>query len=341
MDAARVDLIFYTPIDAVFGGSDGENWVREHAQAANDWVVSLKSPAYPLPVDTALAEQGAVLFHSKNLWAENLQNPTPKPAGGNGSCASCHGAYSPRYVKDPAYLDDPSMEGIAAYIVPKNVIGTDPARVDTNNEAVNQYGSTSFLGYPETVGTEQDCGPQNRSQINGGREPGYLAPPLYGVWATAPYFHNGSVPNAWEVLKPADRKPLWRRVSTPARGDQQGKVVMGFDTDLQRAYDTGKLGWKYEELQCGTGTLPYFDCNPNDASKDPIAQRVLAALYGNIIALWNVGNLPAFAQVTPQQIENRKIYNTHLYSQGNEGHEFSSVLTDQERRAIIEYMKTL
>ncbi|HKY91755.1 MAG TPA: hypothetical protein VJM11_11980, partial [Nevskiaceae bacterium] len=100
-DANRVDIIFYTPI-----GGD-EEWVRAHAQPADHWIMSLKSPAYPMTVDTALAEQGAVLFHSKDLWAEGLDNPAAKPGGGNGSCASCHGAYSPRYVHDPAYLDDP------------------------------------------------------------------------------------------------------------------------------------------------------------------------------------------------------------------------------------------
>src|SRR5690606_32337078 len=139
------------------------------------------------------------------LWAENLDNPVPRPEGGNGSCASCHGAYSPRYVNDPSYLADPTLEGVASYIVPHAVIGTDRRRADTNNEAVNQYGTTSFLGYPETVGTENDCGPQNRAEIRGERAPGYLAPPLYGVWASAPYLHNGSVPDAWTLLKPEER----------------------------------------------------------------------------------------------------------------------------------------
>ena len=37
----------------------------------------------------------------------------------------------------------------------------------------------------------------------------------------------------------------------------------------------------------------------------------------------------------------RKNYNTYMFAQGNEGHEFSAVLTDDERRAIIEYLKTL
>ena len=34
----------------------------------------------------------------------------------------------------------------------------------------------------------------------------YKARPLNGVWATAPYLHNGSVPNLMELLKPANKR---------------------------------------------------------------------------------------------------------------------------------------
>ena len=34
----------------------------------------------------------------------------------------------------------------------------------------------------------------------------YKARPLNGIWATAPYLHNGSVPNMMELLKPKDRR---------------------------------------------------------------------------------------------------------------------------------------
>jgi len=44
---------------------------------------------------------------------------------------------------------------------------------------------------------------------------GYDTPPLYGVWASAPYFHNGSVPTIWDVLRPADRPAVWKRGLTP------------------------------------------------------------------------------------------------------------------------------
>src|SRR6185437_3050916 len=29
---------------------------------------------------------------------------------------------------------------------------------------------------------------------------------LHGIWATAPYLHNGSVPNLWELLLPPERR---------------------------------------------------------------------------------------------------------------------------------------
>jgi hypothetical protein len=34
----------------------------------------------------------------------------------------------------------------------------------------------------------------------------YKARPLAGVWATAPYLHNGSVPNLYEMLVPRERR---------------------------------------------------------------------------------------------------------------------------------------
>jgi hypothetical protein len=116
---------------------------------------------------------------------------------------------------------------------------------------------------------------------------------------------------------------------------------MGFDTDLQRAYDHGKLGWKYEELSCGqVGTLPFIDCDPTNPAGTGITEQLLSELYRNIAILWNLPRVDMLGMTNPQ-IEMRKIYNTLEYSQGNQGHEFTSVLTDAERRAIIEYLKTL
>ena len=92
--------------------------------------------------------------------------------------------------------------GHRAYIVPhRHHRDRSGAHADEQRGGADA-GANNFFGYPPTAGTAQDCGPQNRAELRGNRELGYLAPPLYGVWATAPYLHNGSVPNVWEVLKP-------------------------------------------------------------------------------------------------------------------------------------------
>ncbi len=37
---------------------------------------------------------------------------------------------------------------------------------------------------------------------------GYKARPLNGVWATAPFLHNGSVPSVWDLLSPVKNRPV-------------------------------------------------------------------------------------------------------------------------------------
>jgi hypothetical protein len=60
---------------------------------------------------------------------------------------------------------------------------------------------------------------------------GYVAPPLVGVWASAPYFHNGSVPTIEAVLSSATRPEIWGR-----------------DPRDAHAYDLQKVGMRYREL---------------------------------------------------------------------------------------------
>ncbi len=43
---------------------------------------------------------------------------------------------------------------------------------------------------------------------------GYRARPLTGIWATAPYLHNGSVPTLWDLLLPPEQRPATFFVGT-------------------------------------------------------------------------------------------------------------------------------
>ena len=95
------------------------------------------------------------------------------------NCTKCHGTYGP----DGEY---PSK------IVDLDVIGTDPARaLGMSDRLIAHYNSTWFgEDYPvsETM-------------------TGYQAPPLDGIWATAPYLHNGSVPTLALLLDSTKRPP--------------------------------------------------------------------------------------------------------------------------------------
>jgi hypothetical protein len=67
---------------------------------------------------------------------------------------------------------------------------------------------------------------------------------LHGIWATAPYLHNGSVPNLWELLTPAtQRKPAFKVGS--------------------RLYDTKNVGYVTDQSPFATGS---FETDPNNVN---------------------------------------------------------------------------
>ncbi len=70
---------------------------------------------------------------------------------------------------------------------------------------------------------------------------GYIAPPLDGVWATAPYFHNGSVPTIAAVLDSSVRPARWRRTSRSSRN-----------------YDLDNLGWPHKALGARAEGQPWI-----------------------------------------------------------------------------------
>jgi len=100
-------------------------------------------------------------------------------------CARCHGTYGP----GGSYPDR---------VVPIAEVATDRVRFGSlSKEHRENFAKTWFTGYGALV---TDIEPK-----------GYLAPPLDGVWASAPYLHNGSVPTLWHVLHPDERPRVWLR----------------------------------------------------------------------------------------------------------------------------------
>ena len=164
------------------------------------------------------------------------------------TCSKCHGTYG-------ASGQYPNL------LIPESIIGTDSFLNKSN------YQYSDMVDWFNKSWFSKGDYPAKLAPFNG-----YIAPPLDGVWITAPYFHNGSVPTIEMVLNSTLRPTYWTR---------------NFDSTK---YDYQNLGWQFQPL----------------------------AAPGN-----------------------KYVYNTTLPGYGNYGHTFGDHLINAERKAVIEYLKTL
>jgi mono/diheme cytochrome c family protein len=178
----------------------------------------------------------------------------------NDACARCHGTYGAggKYPNKIVALD---------------VVGTDARLARALTRKNIDHFNKSWLGKEKAP---------DGSYYTFEETEGYQAPPLDGVWATAPYFHNGSVPTIEHVLNSRARPKIFTRSYRTGKED----------------YDAERIGWKVTAL----------DQSPS-------------------------ADLPGF--------ERRKVFDTTVPGRSNAGHTFGDPLTDSERRAVIEYVKTL
>jgi mono/diheme cytochrome c family protein len=142
----------------------------------------------------------------------------------NRSCAECHGTYG----KDGEY---------PARMVPIDEVATDRVRFDAlNPQRRKAYGDSWFNEYGQKPNIDSPKG--------------YVAPPLDGIWASAPYFHNGSVPTLWHVLNSSERPKVWRRSEDGYDQKLVGLEVETFDklpakisaAERRTYFDTSILG---------------------------------------------------------------------------------------------------
>jgi Cytochrome c len=195
-----------------------------------------------------------VLAYIKNLEPPKYPYPVDSAKAKEGKliyemrCSKCHGFYGD-YSSYPNYL------------IPQHVIGTDSLLNKSN------YQYSDMVEWFNTSWFSKGENPAKLVPYNG-----YIAPPLDGVWITAPYLHNGSVPTIEALLNSKLRPVYWSRNFSKTE------------------YDYENLGWKYK---------------------------------------------------TEEKAGNRNIYNTTLPGYGNYGHTYGDKLSDTERSALIEYLKTL
>ena len=144
----------------------------------------------------------------------------------------------------------------------------------------------------------------------------YAAPPLVGIWARGPYLHNASVPTVYNLLKSSTRP---RKYSMrPSSTDPSN-------------YDTVRIGWKFvdesakthEEILEQMEREPYariFDPDWRSPEQWEALRQALANVKG--------------VQVDPTKPE---LYTGMLST----GHTFGDHLSEDERLAVLEFLKCL
>jgi mono/diheme cytochrome c family protein len=150
-----------------------------------------------------------VLAFIYTLEAPKYSLPINKKLAGEGEkvfidkCSKCHGKYG-------------SKEEYPNLLIPQSIIKTDSFLHKSN------YQNPQFVNWFNSSWFAMGDHPAKLQPFNG-----YIAPPLNGIWCTAPYLHNGSVPTVEAVLNSKLRPMYWQR---------------NFDTP---EYDYERLGWKF------------------------------------------------------------------------------------------------
>ncbi len=116
-------------------------------------------------------------------------------------CAGCHGKYG-------------AKGSFPEKLITLADVGTDPVRANLSADFKKHLGQSWLGDYGKT-----------RVRL----DKGYMAPPLDGVWALAPYLHNGSVPTLWHLLNPDKRPTVWLRSEDGYDTTKVGLEVQTFD----------------------------------------------------------------------------------------------------------------
>ena len=217
-----------------------DNDLRVSAFAV-DLLDKLPATVYPFSVNVQLAKRGEALF------AEN--------------CAQCHQPHNGHVYDNLGVNLDRSY--VVDWLIRRGGIsgfgGTCGPDTPVDLAGKTTYPCAEFDGV-SLEGRKQVIMSPNAQHH------GYNARPLNGIWAQAPYLHNGSVPTIHHLLMPAERPASFYKSrleydqgllgfawQEPAAGDSPGYLFetnsfpafsnAGHDTDVQQGEHSYKLDW--------------------------------------------------------------------------------------------------
>lgn len=161
-----------------------EAWLHDNSKIVDELTTAVFSSEAPRftdffpaeKIELDLARRGEVLF--------------------NQSCAKCHGHYDKAWNLPHADLLSAQDKLATVMVRPKEQtpvidVGTDPYRRQ-GMKSLEQLNNLSI---------------SKRNGIVIETQKGYVPPPLVGIWARWPYFHNNSVPSLCALLTPSASRP--------------------------------------------------------------------------------------------------------------------------------------
>lgn len=237
----RLTLTENDPLPGWVNFAGRGNSANFHNLQQLETLISLLSPPrYPLPTEPALVKRGEALFVSEQC--SNCHLPVPGRFGTWKTPLTVEGTDSRMYRNAQSKIN---VIGLLDGVSVPQVVGSDPliptsGQINVLSTAVANTLLEQFSRDPDGVleavladarmltmprgsgmlGPKAMLGPGVtrqtflQSQVRdlygqAGPDQGgaaYEARVLYGIWAAAPYLHNGSVPNLWALLqKPEDR----------------------------------------------------------------------------------------------------------------------------------------
>ncbi|EEX14336.1 ribonuclease E and G [Citreicella sp. SE45] len=224
--------IVITPQSGVFDRLGGYvSSVQSENLAGLELVLQdLEPPTWPEifpPIDTELSAEGEALFATECAHCHKDQN-TPASDDGNEvmvtfetTLETAPGDLTDIWMACNAYVyQGPSGPMAGTRDLGGEVIGQVAPVADMLAVAVQgallgdktslvKEGFRNFFGIRRTPQVFESAREDNRAEcLNTKSEPllAYKARPLDGIWATAPYLHNGSVASLYELLLPAEER---------------------------------------------------------------------------------------------------------------------------------------
>lgn len=181
----------------------------QNVQLITDFLQEFPAEVYPFDVDLIKANRGSQLF--------------------NNSCISCHSSQNKVY--------------------PINAIGTSANRLDSIRPvAAGFLGKVHISLCNDPIFCSKPDGKPYVPEEVARKTDGYVAGPLDGIWARAPYLHNGSVPTLYALLTGDRPKQFYRgniqydQRLVGFKWDKAGEDSVLYDTELSGNSNQGHSG---------------------------------------------------------------------------------------------------